>query len=111
MLYALINNTGIHRLEVAEKLKLADLQNRVGVEGEEALIEYVREQFTDPDIDLICDEEFLDKQLPLTCITRRSIALRGQVIAAASTEDGETIGLTEAQFQLVATNLSFVMPS
>ncbi|MEG5087979.1 MULTISPECIES: DUF3846 domain-containing protein [unclassified Microcoleus] len=111
MLYALINNTGIHRLEVAEKLQLADLQNRVGIEGEDAYIEYVRYQFTDPNIDLICDEEFLDKQLPLTCITRQSIALRGQVIAAASTEAGETIGLTEAQFQLVATNLTLVMPS
>ncbi|MEG4201739.1 hypothetical protein [Microcoleus sp. Pol12A5] len=50
MLYALINNTGIHRLEVAEKWELADLQNRVGVEGEDALIEYVRYQFTDPNI-------------------------------------------------------------
>ncbi|MEG4197377.1 DUF3846 domain-containing protein, partial [Microcoleus sp. Pol12A5] len=64
-----------------------------------------------PNIDLICDEEFLHKQLPLTCITTRSIALCGQVIAVASTEDGETIGLTEAQFQLVATNLSLVIPS
>lgn len=105
MLYALINSTGIHRLEVEKKLELADLQNRVGVEGEDALIEYVRNQFPDPNIDLICDEEFLYKELPLTCITRRSIALCGQVIAAAATEDGETIGLTETQFQLVATNL------
>ena len=109
MLYALINTTGIHRLEVAEKLQLADLQNKVGVEGEDALIEYVREQFTDPNIDLICDEEFLDKQLPLTCITRRSIALCGQVIAAACTEGGDTVGLTEAQFQLVAANLILVL--
>src|SRR4028118_104198 len=111
MLYALINNTGIHRLEVAEKLQFADLQNRVGVEGEDALIEYVRDQFTDPNIDLICDEEFLYKELPLTCITRRSIALCGQVIAAACTDDGETIGLTEAQFQLVVANLNLVIPS
>lgn len=109
MLYALIDTTGIHRLEVAEKLKLADLQNRVGVEGEAAYIEYVRYQFPDPNIDLICDEEFLLKQLPLTCITRRSIALCGQVIAAASTEDGDTVGLTEAQFQSVAANLTLVV--
>ncbi|MEG4242959.1 hypothetical protein QUA51_09660 [Microcoleus sp. Pol10_D6] len=109
MLYALINNTGIHRLEVAEKLQLADLQNRVGIEGEDAYIEYVRYQFPDPKIDLICDEEFSFKELPLTCITRRSIALSGQVIAAASTDDGETIGLTETQFQLVATNLIWVI--
>ena len=105
MLYALINSTGIHRLEVEEKLELADLQNRVGIEGEPAFIEYVRNQFPEPAIDLICDEEFLYKELPLTCITRRSIALGGQVIATASTDDGETIGLTEVQFQLVATNL------
>lgn len=111
MLYALINNTGIHRLEVAEKWELADLQNRVGVEGEDAYIEYVRYQFADPNIDLICDEEGLLKELSITCITPRSIALRGQVIAAASTEAGDTIGLTEAQFQLVATNLTLVMPS
>lgn len=111
MLYALINNTGIHRLEVAEKLQLADLQNRVGVEGEKAWIEYVRYQFSDPKIDLICDEEFSIKELPLTCITSRSIALCGQVIAAASTEDGETIELTEAQFQLVAANLTVVVYS
>jgi len=105
MLYALINSTGIHRLEVEEKLELADLQNRVGVEGEAAFIEYVRNQFPDPAIDLICDDEFLFKELPLTCITRRSIALCGQVIAAASTDEGETIGLTEAQYQLVVANL------
>ncbi|MEG4912263.1 DUF3846 domain-containing protein [Microcoleus sp. B7-D4] len=109
MLYALINNTGIHRLEVAENWELADLQNRVGIEGEDAYIEYVRHQFSDPNIDLICDEEFSFKELPLTCITRRSIALCGQVIAAASTQDGETIGLTEAQFQLVAANLTVVV--
>jgi len=105
----LINNTGIHRLEVAEKLQLADLQNRVGVEGEAAFIEYVRNQFPDPAIDLICDEEFFYKELPLTCITRRSIAICGQVIAAASTDDGETIGLTEDQFELVAANLTVVV--
>ena len=81
------------------------------IEGKDALIEYVRHQFPDPNIDLICDEEFLYKQLPLTCITRRSIALCGQVVAAASTDDGETIGLTEAQFQLVAANLTLVVPS
>lgn len=111
MLYALINNAGIHRLEVAEKLHLADLQNRVGVEGESAYIEYVRHQFSDPSIDLICDDEGLLKELPVTCITRRSIALRGQVIAAASTADGDTVGLTEAQFQLVAANLIWVTMS
>jgi hypothetical protein len=31
------------------------------------------------------------------------------VIAAAVTEDGETIGMTEAQFQLVAANLTLVI--
>lgn len=109
MLYALIDTTGIHRLEVAEKLELADLQNKVGAGGEDALIEYVRYQFPDPNIDLICDEEFLCKQLPLTCITRRSIALCGSVIAAACTEEGETTGLTEAQFQMVVANLTLVV--
>ncbi|MEG5175199.1 hypothetical protein QUB25_24130 [Microcoleus sp. B3-D7] len=56
MLYALINSTGIHRLEVEEKLKLADLQNRVGIAGEPAFIEYVRNQFPEPAIDLICGQ-------------------------------------------------------
>lgn len=108
MLYALINATGIHRLEVEPNLELAELQNRVGIEGEPAYIEYLRHQFSDPNIDLICDEEFLYKQLPLTCITRRSIALRGQVIGAACNRDGDTIGLTEAQFQLIAANLTIL---
>jgi hypothetical protein len=109
MLYALINTTGIHRLEVAQKLELNQMQNLVGIQGEPAYIEYVRYQFSDPNIDLICDEEFLHKELPVTCITRRSIALCGSVIAAAVTEDGETIGLTEAQFQLVLANLTVVI--
>jgi hypothetical protein len=108
MLYALINETGIQRLEVPEKLELAQLQNLVGIADESALVEYVGNQFSDPTIDLICDEEFLFKELPLTCITRSDIRLCGQVIAAAVTEEGETIGLTEAQFQLVAANLTFV---
>ncbi|MEG4026062.1 MULTISPECIES: hypothetical protein [unclassified Microcoleus] len=56
MLYALINSTGIHRLEVEEKLELADLQNRVGIAGEPAFIEYVPNQFPDPAIDLICGQ-------------------------------------------------------
>jgi hypothetical protein len=109
MLYALINATGIHRLEVPEKLGLAQLQNLVGVADESALVEYVGNQFTDQTIDLICDEEFLFKELLLTCITHSDIRLCGQVIAAAVTEEGETIGLTEAQFQLVAANLTMVI--
>ena len=106
MLYALINTTGIHRLELEQKLELTDLQNRVGIEGENAYIEYVREQFTDPTIDLICDEEFLLKELPLTCITEKRIKLCGQIIAAAYTKEGDTVGLTEAQFQMVCKNLT-----
>ena len=108
MIYALINRTGIHRLEL-EEMKLADLQNRVGVEGENAYIEYVREQFSDPTIDLICDEEFLLKELPLTCITDKRIKLCGQIIAAACTPDGDTIGLTESQFQMVCNNLTIAI--
>ena len=109
MLYALINQTGIHRLEVEQKLELADLQNRVGIEGDNALIEYVREQFSDPTIDLICDEEFLIKELPLTCITNGRIKLCGQVIAAAYTKEGDTVGLTESQFQMVCNNLTIAI--
>ena len=109
MLYALINQTGIHKLEVEEILELADLQNRVGVEGENALIEYVRGQFSDPTIDLICDEEFLIKELPLTCITDKRIKLCGQVIAAASTKEGDTVGLSEAQFQIVCNSLTLAI--
>ncbi len=106
MLYALIDRRGIHRLEIEQKLELADLQNRVGVEGKNALIEYVRGQFSDPTIDLICDEEFLLKGLPLTCITDKRIKLCGQVIAAACTPDGDTVGLSEAQFQIVCNSLT-----
>lgn len=108
MLYALINSTGIHRLEVEQKLELANLQNLVGIQGEDALIEYVRDQFPDPNIDLICDEEFLIKELPATCITARNIELCGQVIGATCTENGDTVGLTEAQFEIICNFLTVI---
>jgi hypothetical protein len=109
MLYALINSTGIHRLEVEQKLELTNLQNLVGIQGEDALIEYVRYQFPDPNIDLICDEEFLLKELSLTCVTAQNIELCGQVVAAACTENGDTVGLTEEQFQIVCDRLTVVV--
>jgi hypothetical protein len=111
MLYALINSTGIHRLEVEQKLELSNLQNLVGIQGSDALIEYVSHQFFDPNIDLICDEEFLIKELPLTCITPRNIALCGQVIAAACAANGDTVGLSEEQFQIVCDRLTVVAVS
>lgn len=43
MLYALINSTGIHRLEVEQKLELANLQNLVGIQGSEGIKFLVKE--------------------------------------------------------------------
>ena len=82
-LYALINNTGIHRHILNEPMTLDQMKNLVGKEGDKAYVEYVYNQFSDTSIDLICDEDFLRKDFLPTCITQRGIVLHGQVIAAA----------------------------
>ncbi|MCU0543264.1 MAG: hypothetical protein MUE44_14005 [Oscillatoriaceae cyanobacterium Prado104] len=70
---------------------------------------YASHQFSDQNIDLICDKEFLIKELPLTCITAQNIELCGQVIAAACAENGDTVGLTEEQFQIGSDRLTVVV--
>lgn len=103
--YALIDNTGIRRLQTTKKLGLRDFQNYVGIEGESAYIEIIYNQFSDGLINLSCDEDAHEKELLLTCITNKGIPLCGQVVAAAYTPGGDTIGLTDEQVQIVCDEL------
>lgn len=97
-------------IEIKEGIpSLKDMQNLVGIPGQPAYIEVVSREFTDPAIDLVCDDEFLYKGCQATCITpRKRHVLHGQVLAVASNEEGETIGLTQPQIKLVKQQLILV---
>lgn len=107
-LYVLVTETGIERLELEERLKHQEIKDKVGVAGENCNIDFITDQFSDENIDIICDDEFLAKELPVTCIAKLwQMQLRGQILIAGCRE-GETIGLTEEQFEIVKKGLTLV---
>lgn len=107
-LYVLVTETGIERLELEENLKHEEIIDKVGVAGERCNIDFITDQFSDENIDIICDDEFLAKELPVTCIAKLwEMQLRGQILIAGCREC-ETIGLTEEQFQIVKEGLTLV---
>lgn len=84
------------------------MQNLVGVEGESASVEFVYQRFSDPNIDLVCDDEFLLKQLPTCCVTSdRNTILCGNVLAVGC-QGSETVGLTQSQIEIVKRELYVV---
>ncbi|MCT7992410.1 DUF3846 domain-containing protein [Laspinema sp. C5] len=91
------------------------MQNLVGEEGDSASVEYVYQLFSDPNIDLVCDDEFLFKSFPPTCVVGNIknideiIVLCGNVLAVATTPDGKTIGLTQQQVDIVLDSLLVVI--
>lgn len=103
MLYASINQgNGIQRLERSTKLELPDL-HKLMTEN----IRIVGKAFSDPAIDLFCDDNFLAKKLPISCITRSNTIFCGSVIAAACDVNSSTflLPLTETQFEIVVNEL------
>lgn len=103
--YGLIDENGIRRLDVENKLELPDLQRLAGCPTETATVQFVSCQFSDLTIDLICDIEAETKNFPVTCITPQYIRLRGNVIVAAATRDGHTIAISLNQLALVERQL------
>ncbi|WP_435388765.1 DUF3846 domain-containing protein [Laspinema olomoucense] len=98
-----------------DELELKPMQNLVGEEGDSASVEYVYQLFSDPNIDLVCDDEFLFKSFPPTCVVGNIknideiIVLCGNVLAVATTPDGKTIGLTQQQVDIVLDSLLVVI--
>jgi hypothetical protein len=101
----LIINQGSLTLSQKE-LSLPLMQNLVGVEGEESYIEIVRNQFSDPNIDLVCDDCFLDNpDCWESCVTPKDkLILHGQVLAVG-VNGSETVGLTPSQLEIVLSKL------
>lgn len=103
ILYASIDQAnGIQRIERSTKLNFPELH--------EILTKNVRilgKQFSDRSIDLFCDDDFMTKKLPISCITKSNTILCGPIIAAACDEGNSTllVGLTEEQFQIVLNEL------
>ncbi|MDF0553128.1 DUF3846 domain-containing protein [Kamptonema sp. UHCC 0994] len=100
MLYALINSNGIEAKKSEQMLTLKEMQQLVGIQGESAYIEAVYNQFTDPTIVLLCDDEFLLKGFSPTCKTKAGLTLHGQVLVL-STTDSDFCLLTEEQFAIL----------
>ena len=98
--------------EIQEKLSLKVMQHWVGIPGEFAYIDIARGQFSDPNIDLVFDEEFLFKGLQPTCMTPRTKnVLHGVVLAVGCKiggEGAETVGLTPEQVKTVKNELAIV---
>ena len=95
--------------EINEDPNLKIMQNCVGIPGKPAYIGMATNEFSDPHIDLVFDEEFLFKNLSPTCITPRTRnVLHGVVLAVAnkvSNEGVDTVGLTPEQAKIIKDEL------
>ncbi|MEY3869091.1 MAG: hypothetical protein RLZZ338_2982 [Cyanobacteriota bacterium] len=102
-MFLIINQGSVTLGEQELSLKL--MQNLVGVQGEQSYIEMVRNQFSDPNIDLVCDDSFLNNSDCVeSCITPKAIILHGQVLAVG-VNNSETVGLSPAQLEIVMREL------
>lgn len=100
--YALVNSTGIEEVAATEVPKLPEIQNLVGIPGEEAFFEAVYKCYSDPLLVILCDDEFLRKAYEPTLLTRNGVTLQGQVlIVAIDPQIQDFCLLTKKQLELV----------
>jgi hypothetical protein len=78
--YILVNADGIQEVEAEEMLNLKEIQNLVGVPGEEAFFEPVYQCYSDRSIVILCDDDSLRKHHQPTCVTSTGVVLHGQII-------------------------------
>jgi hypothetical protein len=92
-----INKQGTFIKKAKEDLPMIPLlkiKELIGDESGQSWIECVYHQFDDPDIIIICDEEFLLKNyIHPTIITKRNVVIRGccVIVGLTDTEDGKDI--------------------
>jgi len=108
--YVLINSNGIEVRESEKMLSLEEMQNLVGVEGEEAWIEAASyRSFSDRSITMICDEEFKRKKYQPTCRTVEGDVLQGQVlIVGTNSEDNDFALLSRLQVEIIKSQARLV---
>ncbi|MBD2012380.1 DUF3846 domain-containing protein [Microcoleus vaginatus ZQ-A3] len=92
--YCLVNSKGLEIIESAERLALAEMQNLVGNPGVSAYIEVAYyNSFSDKAISLICDDEFLRKEINPTCKTCNGDIIHGQVVILGTSLEAEDFAL------------------
>ena len=78
--YILVKADGIQEVEAEEMLNLKEIQNLVGVPGEQAFFEPVYQCYSDRSIVILCDDDSLRKHHQPTCVTSTGVVLHGQII-------------------------------
>lgn len=103
MFYVLINCNGIEVRESEKMLSLEEMQNLVGIEGEEAWIEAASyRSFSDKSIAMICDDQFVRKEYQPTCITVEGDVIQGQVLIVGTNPEGNDFDLlSKEQVEIV----------
>jgi hypothetical protein len=81
--YALVNSNGVEEVEAAGLPKIKEIQNLVGVPGQEAFFEAVYSCYSDRSIAILCDDDFLRNNYQSTLVTPRGIVLQGQLLILA----------------------------
>lgn len=104
-MFLIINSEGMKTQESIPDLQ--EMKRLVGVENESAYIEFVFRQFSDLSIALVCDDEFVLKNLSPTCRTKQHI-LCGQILVVALRNDGEIQSLTAQQIEQVKQELQLL---
>ncbi|MEG4166528.1 MULTISPECIES: hypothetical protein [unclassified Microcoleus] len=102
--YALINHsTGVQEVEATEMPTMKELQNLVGISGDEyAFFEGVYKRYSDPSIAILCDDNFLSKACQPTLLTPDGTTLQGQlVIVALDNQIEDFCLLTQKQLEIV----------
>lgn len=106
-MFLIINNEQAELKSGVPDLKT--MQNLVGIPGEQAYVEFISKQFSDPNIDLVCDDSFQFKSLQPTCMTSKGQILYGQILVVGLNYiEGQTIALTSSQIEIVKRELKII---
>lgn len=105
MTFLIVNQESVQVSDMELSMEL--MQNLVGVPGENSVYDFIINKFSDPQIIIIIDDNYLgNPRCKPTCVIPNSQELiHGQVLIVADNIRGDFIGLSEAQINIVKEEL------
>jgi hypothetical protein len=115
MTFLIVNQASVEFSE--QELTFELMQNLVGVPGEDAVFDFISEKFSDPNITIIIDDNYLGNPncKPSCVIPFTRELINGQVLIVSENVSenvrADFIGLTETQINIVKEELLVLMKS
>lgn len=108
--YVLVNSDGIEVRSALRMLSVKKIQELVGIEGQPAFFEVASyKSFSDPEITILCDDDFHNKNLQPVLVTGEGNTILGQcLIVGTNTDESDFALLRQSQVDLIKKELRLI---